>query len=88
MARHQFKSIKDKGGLRAYLDLSEQKAKHRGFGYKTFKILRMANLNVTNMALAFKVTFDTMKHWWAIDDTEVAARKAQQQTEMDELNNV
>lgn len=68
MTRHKFQSIKDKGGLRIHLD--ESKDLHRGFGYKTYRILRLAGLNVTNRARAFNVTFDTMKDWDANDDRE------------------
>lgn len=82
--RHKFQSIKDKGGLKIHLDGS--KPIHRGFGYKTFKILRFAKLNVTSMAKAFDVTFDTMKEWQKIDDREMAERKAQHETTVDELN--
>lgn len=70
MTRHKFQSIKDKGGLKIHLD--ESKALHRGFGYKTYRILRLAGLNVTNRARAFHVTFDTMKDWDANDDREKA----------------
>jgi hypothetical protein len=68
MTRHKFKSIKDKGGLRIHLD--ESKDLHRGFGYKTYRILRVANLNTTNRARAFNVTWDTIKEWDANDDRE------------------
>lgn len=68
MARHKFQSIKDKGGLKIHLD--ESKTLHRGFGYKTYRILRLAGLNITNRARAFSVTFDTMKDWDANDDRE------------------
>lgn len=68
MTRHKFQSIEDKGGLKIHLD--ESKHLHRGFGYKTYRILRLANLNVTNRARAFSVTFDTMKDWDHIDDRE------------------
>lgn len=68
MARRKFQSIKDKGGLKIHLDASKEL--HRGFGYKTYRILRVAKLNVTNRARAFSVTFDTMKGWDAEDDRE------------------
>lgn len=68
MPRHQFKSIKDKGGLKIHLD--ESKELHRGFGYKTYRILRIAGLNKTNRARAFQVTFDTMRAWDTEDDKE------------------
>lgn len=68
MPGHQFKSIKDKGGLK--LHLNNSKAMHRGFGYKTYRILRLAGLNITNRARAFNVAFDTMKDWDANDDRE------------------
>lgn len=68
MTRHKFKSIKDKGGLKIHLD--DSKDLHRGFGYKTYRILRIAGLNVTNRARAFSVTFDTMKDWDNNDDRE------------------
>lgn len=70
MTGHKFQSIKDKGGLKIHLD--ESKVLHRGFGYKTYRILRLAGLNVTNRARAFHVTFDTMKDWDANDDREKA----------------
>lgn len=68
MTRHKFKSIKDKGGLKIHLN--DSKDLHRGFGYKTYRILRIAGLNVTNRARAFSVTFDTMKDWDNNDDRE------------------
>lgn len=68
MSRHKFQSIKDKGGLRIHLD--ESKQLHRGFGYKTYRILRLAGLNVSNRARAFHVTFNTIKEWDANDDRE------------------
>jgi hypothetical protein len=68
MPKHKFQSIKDKGGLKIHLDGSKQL--HRGFGYKTYRILRLAKLNVTNRAKAFNVTFDTMKGWDIEDDRE------------------
>lgn len=68
MTRHKFQSIKDKGGLKIHLD--ESKEMHRGFGYKTYRILRIAGLNVTNRARAFSVTFNTMKDWDNNDDRE------------------
>lgn len=74
MTRHKFQSIKDKGGLKIHLD--ETKSLHRGFGYKTYRILRLAGLNVTNRARAFHVTFDTMKDWDSNDDREKADTSA------------
>jgi hypothetical protein len=70
MPGHKFQSIKNKGGLKIHLE--ETKQLHRGFGYKTYRILRLAGLNVTNRARAFSVTFDTMKGWDAEDDSEKA----------------
>jgi hypothetical protein len=63
--------------------LAETKPIHRGFGYKTFRILRLAKLNTTNMAKAFNVTFDTMKEWQNIDDQEQAIRRPN--TKLDSL---
>lgn len=81
--RHKFQSIKGKGGLAVHLN--ETKSIHRGFGYKTYRILRVAGLNVTNRARAFSVTFDTMKEWDIIDDGEQAAKKAKQEAEVEAL---
>lgn len=81
--RHKFQSIKDKGGLRIHLDGSKQI--HRGFGYKTYRILRIAGLNVTNRAKAFNVGFDTMKDWDANDDREQAERKSRHEAGIEEL---
>lgn len=82
--RHKFTSIKDRGGLKAHLD--ESKQLHRGFGYKTFKILRFAKLNITSMAKAFDVTFITMKEWCKIDDREMAEKKEQTDAEINKLS--
>lgn len=84
MARHKFQSIKDKGGLKIHLN--ETKQLHRGFGYKTFRILRLANLNVTNRARAFDVTFDTMKGWDAEDNKEQSEQKALDEHAIESLN--
>lgn len=73
MTRHKFLSIKDKGGLKMHLE--ESRPLHRGFGHKTYRILRLAKLNTTNRAKAFDVTFDTMKGWDIIDDLEQTARR-------------
>lgn len=83
---HRFQSIKDRGGLKIHLD--ETKPIHRGFGYKTYRILRLAQLNVTNRAKAFNVTFDTMKDWDANDDREQAKRGAKADKEVDKLKDV
>jgi len=66
--RHKFESIQSKGGLAVHLN--QTKHKHRGFGYKTFRILRLAHVNTTNLARAFDVSFDTIKDWKIIDDQE------------------
>jgi hypothetical protein len=68
MAKHKFQSIKDKGGLKIHLDST--KDIHRGFGYKTYRILKLAKLNKTNRAKAFNVTFDTIKTWDIEDERE------------------
>lgn len=81
---HQFKSIKNKGGLAVHLN--ETRSIHRNFGYKTFRVLRVAKLNVTNMARAFNVTFDTMKDWWAIDAAEQTAKKLESDSALEELH--
>lgn len=81
--RHKFKSIKDKGGLAVHLN--ESKSKHRGFGYKTYRILRVAGLNITNRARAFSVAFETIKEWDAIDDREQAERKVKDDKEVEAL---
>lgn len=81
--RHKFQSIKDKGGLKVHLNAS--KPIHRGFGYKTYRILRLAGLNVTNRARAFSVTFDTMKEWDANDDREQAERKVRDEKALEDL---
>lgn len=83
MGRHKFISIKEKGGLRTHLDAT--KPEHRGFGYKTFRILRVAGVNKTAMRKAFNVNFDTMKHWWAIDDDEQRQKKQKAEAEVDSL---
>jgi hypothetical protein len=101
MPKHKFKSIKQKGGLKIHLDggilvdkdgqeqrIPSTKPIHRGFGYKTFRILRLAKVNTTNMAKAFNVTFDTIKDWKAIDDEEQAAKRAKADAELDDLRNV
>lgn len=85
MVKHKFLSIEEKGGLKAHLD--QTKRLHRGFGYKTFRILRLAKLNKTNMARAFNVTFDTLKDWLAIDDKEQAEKHATDEKAVDELKN-
>lgn len=84
MGRHKFQSIKDKGGLKVHLDTS--KAIHRGFGYKTYKILRLAGLNVTNRAKAFSVTFDTMKDWDGIYDDEQKAKRENAESGLNSIN--
>jgi hypothetical protein len=81
--RHKFQSIKDKGGLKIHLN--ETRPMHRGFGYKTYRILRLAGLNVTNRARAFSVTFDTMKDWDQNDDREQAERRAEDEAALEEL---
>lgn len=81
--RHKFLSIEEKGGLKAHLN--QTRHLHRGFGYKTFRILRVAKLNKTNMARAFNVTFDTLKDWLAIDDKEQEARRLKAETETEEM---
>jgi hypothetical protein len=75
MPRHKFLSIKDKGGLKVHLDGSKEL--HNGFGYKTYRLLRILKLNITNRARAFSVTFDTMKDWDNNDDREQIERAAQ-----------
>lgn len=70
MTRHKFQSIKDKGGLKIHLNTTKEL--HRGFGYKTYRILRIAGLNVSNRARAFSVSFKTMKDWDVTDDGERA----------------
>lgn len=72
--RHKFQSIESKGGLSVHLN--ETRQIHRGFGYKTYHILRLAKLNVTNRAKAFNVTFDTMKGWDSRDDKEQTSSNA------------
>lgn len=81
--RHKFTSIKDKGGLKVHLN--DTKSLHRGFGYKTYRILRLAQLNVTNRARAFSVTFDTMKEWDNIDNREQAEHRAADEAALQEL---
>lgn len=81
--RHKFESIKGKGGLAVHLNQTKQK--HRGFGYKTFKILRIAKVNTTNLARAFNVSFDTMKEWKAIDDEEHGIKRKQANKTVDAL---
>lgn len=84
--RHKFPSIKDKGGLKVHLN--DTKQLHRGFGYKTYRILRLAGLNITNRARAFAVTFDTMKDWDSIDDREQQERRERDEKALEELKNV
>lgn len=84
--RHKFQSIKDKGGLKIHLD--ETKSLHRGFGFKTYRILRLAGLNITNRARAFAVTFDTMKDWDANDDREHAEKVAADEQALEDLKDV
>lgn len=79
----KFKSIRNSGGLKIHLD--ETKELHRGFGYKTYRILRLAGLNTTNRAKAFKVVFDTIKDWDEIDNEEQAAKKAKAESEVESL---
>lgn len=83
MPRHKFPTIKDKGGLKIHLD--SQKSLHRGFGYKTYRILRLAGVNKTNRARAFNVTLDTIRNWDEEDNREQGERQAHQDAEVDKL---
>ncbi len=74
MPRYKFKTIAEKGGMVAYLNST--KDQHRSFGYKTYRILRLAKLNITNRARAFDVTFETIRAWDAEDDRERAEATA------------
>jgi hypothetical protein len=83
--RHKFPSIKDKGGLKIHLDTS--KDLHRGFGYKTYRILRLAGLNRANRAKAFNVVNDTMKSWDEQYDRETEERRLADEAALNEIRN-
>ncbi len=86
MVKHQFKTIKDKhGNFPAYLNAT--KAKHRGLGYTTWRIARMAGLNKTALAKLFNTSFNTIKFSWIpLDDEEQTSKKIKQEKEVEELH--
>lgn len=86
MTQHQFKSIKDKGGLKVHLNDPKQKEKHRGLGYAMWRTARKAQLNTTALAKLFNVTFDTAKDWKKIDDDEQVIKRTEDDKALDEIS--
>jgi len=76
MIKH--KRISD-DGLEVYLQGTQ--SKHRGLGYKVFAILVEAEVNVSNLARAFKVARATIERWRDIYKEEQA--KADKELELD-----
>lgn len=68
MREYNYKSIKDKGGLKVHLDATKEK--HHGFGYRVWRIARVAGVNTTARAKLFNVSYITARDWTNVDDAE------------------
>jgi helix-turn-helix protein len=60
MTRYRPPSIRDKG-LEQFLELT--KSKHNGYGYQDFVKLYKADVTLSSMGRAFKVSRQTIENW-------------------------